>query len=130
MDIEVVAKEIVDSAIKVHKELGPGLLESAYQMCLAYELTKRGLRVTCEVTLPICYDGQDIDSGYRIDMLVENCVIIENKVVEMISPVHEAQILTYLRLKGCWLGFLLNWNVTKMKYGIKRYVNGPKPTFL
>jgi GxxExxY protein len=128
MDIEVVAKEIVDSAIKVHRELGPGLLESAYQICLAHELTKRGLRVVCEVTLPIHYDGLDIESGYRIDMLVENCVIIENKVVEQISSVHEAQLLTYLRLKGCWLGFLLNWNVMKMKYGIKRYVNGPPPS--
>ena len=124
MDIEKIATEIVDSAIKVHQQLGPGLLESAYQTCLAYELTRRGLRVACEVTLPICYDGHQIESGYRIDMLVEDSVIIENKVVEHILPIHEAQLLTYLRLKGCWLGFLLNWNVTKMKYGIKRYAYG------
>jgi GxxExxY protein len=127
MDIEIFAKEIVDSAIKVHKNLGPGLLESAYQACLAYELTKRGLNVACEVILPIHYDDQELDCGYRIDMLVEDCIIIENKVVEQISPIHEAQLLTYLKLKNCWLGFLLNWNVTRMKNGIKRYVNGPKP---
>ncbi|MBN2548759.1 MAG: GxxExxY protein [Anaerolineales bacterium] len=128
MDIEKIAKEIVDSAIKVHRQLGPGLLESAYQTCLAYELTQRGLNVACELTLPIRYDGHEIESGYRIDMLVENCIIIENKVVDQITPVHEAQLLTYLKLKGCWLGFLINWNVTKIKDGIKRYVSGPKPT--
>jgi GxxExxY protein len=127
MDIEDIAKEMVDSAIKVHKALGPGLLESAYQICLAHELMKRGLRVTCEVSLPIHYDGIDIDSGYRIDMIIEDCIIVENKVVDRIIPIHEAQLLTYLRLKGCWLGFLLNWNVTKMKDGIKRLVHGPKP---
>jgi GxxExxY protein len=127
MEIELIAKEIVDASIQVHRQLGPGLLESAYQTCLAYELTKRGLKVACEVTLPIRYDSVEIECGYRIDMLVENCVIIENKVVEQISPVHTAQILTYLKLKGCWLGFLLNWNVTRMKDGVNRYVNGPKP---
>lgn len=127
MDIEQIASEIVDSALKVHQQLGPGLLESAYQICLAYELTKRGIRVACEVTLPINYDGKDIECGYRIDMLVEDCIIIENKTVDQLSPIHEAQLLTYLKLKGVWLGFLLNWNVTRMKNGIKRYVNGPKP---
>lgn len=127
MEIEVVAKEIVDAAIKVHQQLGPGLLESAYQTCLAYELSKRGISVVCQVSLPIVYDGQLIESGYRIDMLVENCIIIENKVVDQISPVHKAQLLTYLKLKGCWLGFLLNWNVTSMKTGIHRFVYGPKP---
>ena len=127
MEIEAVAKEIVDSAIKVHRQFGPGLLESAYQICLAHELTKRGIKVVCEVTLPILYDGQQIESGYRIDMLVENCIIIENKVVAAITPVHKAQLLTYLRLKGYWLGFLLNWNVLRMKDGIHRFVVGPKP---
>ena len=85
------------------------------------------MKVACGVTLPIHYEKLDIESGYRIDMLVEDTVIIENKAVDNISPVHEAQLLTYLRLKGCWLGFLLNWNVTRMKDGIKRYANGPKP---
>jgi len=124
MGIEETAKTIVDAAIKVHRALGPGLLESAYQACLAYELRKRGLRVECELVLPVVYDGQQIDAGYRIDMLVENCIIIENKTVDQLLPIHEAQLLTYLKLRDCRLGFLLNWNVTLMKYGIKRMVNG------
>ena len=123
MDIERVAREIVDSAIKVHRALGPGLLESAYQKCLAYELQKRELDVKCEVVLPINYDGVEIDAGYRIDMLVEGCVIIENKVAERLLPIHQAQLLTYLKLRDCRLGFLLNWNVPLMKQGIKRMVN-------
>jgi len=123
MEIEEVARIIVDAAIKVHKTLGPGLLESAYQVCLAYELRKRGLRVECEVPLPVVYDGQYIDAGYRIDMIVEGMIVIENKTVERILPVHEAQLLTYLRLSGCRVGFVLNWNVALMKEGIKRMVN-------
>jgi GxxExxY protein len=126
MEIEAVAKEIVDAAIKVHQQLGPGLLESAYQTCLAYELTKRGLKVVCEVTLPIFYDGHWIESGYRVDMIVEDCILIENKAVDQITPVHRAQILTYLKLKGYWLGFLLNWNVIRMKDGVHRIVHGFK----
>ena len=124
MGIEETARTIVDAAIKVHRALGPGLLESAYQACLAYELRKRGLRVECELVLPVVYDGQQIDAGYRIDMLVESCIIIENKTVDQLLPIHEAQLLTYLKLRDCRLGFLLNWNVTLMKYGIKRMVNG------
>ena len=123
MDIEEVARQIVDAAIKVHRALGPGLLESAYQACLAYELRKRGLRVECEVLLPVIYDGQKIDAGYRIDMLIENCVIIENKAVAKLLPIHQAQLLTYLKLSDRRLGFLLNWNVPLMKQGIKRMVN-------
>ncbi len=126
MDIEEISKIIVNSAIKVHRQLGPGLLESAYQACLAYELTKRGLTVACEVSLPIRYEDLTIETGYRIDMLVENCVIIENKVVDQIHPIHEAQLLTYLKLKGCWLGYILNWNTLKMKDGIRRMVYGIK----
>ena len=126
MDIEEVASEIVDSAVKVHRELGPGLLESAYQQCLAYELSERGLQVECEVLLPIQYHDMRIDAGYRIDMLVEDCIIVENKAVEKLLPLHEAQLLTYLKLKGCWLGFLINWNVRLIKYGIKRMVYGEK----
>ncbi|MBN1978063.1 MAG: GxxExxY protein [Anaerolineae bacterium] len=123
MDIEEVGRNIVDGAVKVHRALGPGLLESAYQRCLAYELGKRGLRVECEVVLPIVYDSQRIDAGYRIDMFVEGCVIVENKTVEQLLPIHEAQLLTYLKLRDCRLGFLLNWNVPLMKRGIKRMVN-------
>ena len=122
MDIEEIATTIVDSVIKVHRSLGPGLLESAYQSCLAYELRKRGLRVGCEIILPIHYDGQTIDAGYRIDMLVEESIIVENKSVDQILPIHEAQLLTYLKLHNCRLGFLINWNVKLVKDGIKRMV--------
>ena len=126
-DIEDIGREIVDAAMKVHKALGPGLLESAYQVCLAFEINKRGLSVACEVPAPVLYDNQHIDAGYRIDMLVEDCVIIENKSVAQLLPIHEAQLLTYLRLKGCWLGFLINWNTVLIKDGIHRKVYGLKP---
>ena len=122
MDIEDISAMIVDSAVHIHRTFGPGLLESAYQKCLAYELTKRGLNVECEVTLPIVYDGQEIETGYRIDMLVNDCIIIENKTVDEILPVHQAQLLTYMRLSKIKLGFLLNWKVSLMKHGIKRMV--------
>ncbi|GIK37583.1 MAG: hypothetical protein BroJett011_14160 [Chloroflexota bacterium] len=123
MDIEEVARNIVDSAIKVHRALGPGLLESAYQHCLIYELRKRSFEVKHELVLPVVYDGQQLDAGYRLDMLVEDCIIIENKAVDQLLPIHEAQLLTYLKLRNCQLGFLLNWNVVLMKNGIKRMVN-------
>jgi GxxExxY protein len=122
-NLEWIATEIVDAVIKVHKMLGPGLLESAYQQCLAYELRKRGLHVETQVILPLMYDGQNIDAGYRIDMLVEDVIIIENKVIEQLLPIHQAQLLTYLKLRDCRIGFLLNWNVVLMKNGIKRMVN-------
>jgi GxxExxY protein len=122
MDIEAIGKEIVGASIKVHKALGPGLLESAYQQCLAHELRQRGLQVECEVTLPIRYGDVDIDAGYRVDMLVSKEVIVENKAVERILGIHEAQLLTYLKLADCRLGYLLNWNVVRMKDGIKRMV--------
>lgn len=122
-DIEEIARLIVDAAIKVHRALGPGLLESTYQACLTYELHKRGLQVKCEVVLPVVYDGQRIDAGYRVDMLIEDCIIVENKAVKQLLPIHQAQLLTYLKLQDCRLGFLLNWNVTLMKHGIKRMVN-------
>ncbi len=122
MDIEEVARQIVDAAIKVHRALGPGLLESAYEHCLAYEIRQRGLRVECQIVLPIVYEGQRIDAGYRVDMLVEDCIIIENKAVEQTLPIHEAQLLTYMKLRGYRMGFLLNWNVKLMKDGIKQMV--------
>ena len=121
-DIEEVAREIVDSTIRVHKELGPGLLESTYQACLAYELNKRGLKVDCELTLPVTYDHHQINAGYRIDMLVEDCVIIENKTVETLLPIHEAQLLTYMKLSGISTGLLINFNVKLLKTGIRRFV--------
>jgi len=120
MEIEEVGKQIVDSAIKVHRALGPGLLESAYQACLTYELGKRGLRVECEIEQPVTYEDHQISVGYRLDMLVEDCVIIENKAVESILPIHQAQLLTYLRLRNCSLGYLINWHVPLIKDGIKR----------
>jgi GxxExxY protein len=130
MDIEGIATDLVDAAIKVHRSLGPGLLESAYQTCLAFELRKRGHNVLTEVILPIRHEGQKIDAGYRIDMLVDDLVIVEKKVVEALLPLHQAQLLTYLKLKDCHLGFLLNWNVRLMRSGIRRIVYnlpGPNP---
>jgi len=123
MEIEKIATEIVDAAIKVHKTLGPGLLESAYRQCHAHELRKRGLKVDCEVVLPLEYDEQHIDAGYRLDEIVEDRIIVENKCVEKILPVHQAQLLTYLKLRKCKIGFILNWNVELMKHGIKRMVH-------
>jgi len=123
MEIEEIGKQVVDAALKVHRALGPGLLESAYQTCLTHELRKRGLQVNCEIPQPLFYDGMQIETGYRLDMLVEDQVIIENKVVENLLPVHEAQLLTYLKLRDCRLGYLINWHVPLIKHGIKRMVN-------
>lgn len=123
-DIEAIAKDIVDAAYKVHKEFGPGLLETAYQQCHAYELRKRGRQVLTELKLPIIYDGQQFDDGYRIDELVDNVIIVESKTVESVLPIHMAQLITYLKLKGCKLGFLINWNVKLIKNGITRVANG------
>ena len=124
MDIELVAKEIVDSAIKVHSALGPGLLESAYNACLAYELRKRGLRVRTEVPLPVIYDGFKVDLGYRIDQLVEEAVVVELKAVSKIKDVHDAQLLSHLVLSGHKLGLRINFHEVHLKYGIRRMVNG------
>jgi GxxExxY protein len=123
MEIEMIAKQIVDASLKVHKALGPGLLESAYQACLAHELRQRGLHVESEVDQPIEYGALRIIPRYRLDMIIENSVIIENKSVEALLPVHEAQLLTYLRMRDCRLGFLINWNVKLIKDGIRRMAN-------
>jgi GxxExxY protein len=129
-DIEAVGKTIVDAAVKVHKALGPGLLESAYQQCLAYELSQRGLTVATEVQMPVCYDGLALDAGYRVDMLVESGVVVENKAVDVLAPVHTAQILTYMKLGDFSLGYLINWNVALIKDGIHRIVNRiPEPSW-
>jgi GxxExxY protein len=122
-DIEETARIIVDSVITVHKALGLGLLESAYQKCLAFELSRRGLNVACEVICPIHCEKVKIDAGYRMDMVIEDKIVIENKVVDRILPIHEAQLLTYLKLSDLNLGFILNWNTILVKYGIKRMVN-------
>ena len=126
MHIELIGKDIVHSAIKVHTALGPGLLESAYQKCLGYELTRRNHDVKCELLLPVKYCTVEIDAGYRIDMLVDDCIIVENKTVKELQPIDEAQLLTYLKMKNISLGYLLNWNVPLMKQGIKRMVNNHK----
>jgi GxxExxY protein len=123
-EIERVSEQVVDAMLKVHRALGPGLLESTYQACLAYELRCRGIEVRCEVALPVRYGGIEIEAGYRIDMLVAECIVIENKSVQETPRIYEAQLLTYLKLSGHRLGFLVNWNVALIKDGIKRMVNG------
>lgn len=117
------AKEVIGCAISVHRALGPGLLESAYQQCLAYELRKIGLQVEVEKPMPLVYEDIEMDCGYRIDILVENKLILELKAVEKLNDVHLAQTLTYLKLSGCKLGLLMNFNVSILKNGIKRVVN-------
>jgi len=114
---------VIGSAIEVHKQLGPGLLESAYQECLAYELKQKGLKVLREVPMPIVYKEIKLDHGYRLDLLVNSKVVIEIKSVEFISDIHEAQLLTYLKLGNFKLGLLLNFHTTVLKNGIKRMVN-------
>jgi GxxExxY protein len=121
-ETEQVASAVVDAGLKVHRALGPGLLESVYEHCLAYELRKRGLNLKRQVALPIEYDGARLDAGYRLDVVVENSVIIEVKAVEALSRLNEAQILTYLRLSGMRLGFLINFNVPMFKQGVRRFV--------
>ncbi len=123
-EIERAAKQLVDAMLTVHRELGPGLLESTYyQACLAHELRQRGIEVECEVKLPVRYRELEIEAGYRIDMLMAACIIVENKSVQELAPIHEAQLLTYLKLSTLRLGFLVNWNVPLIKDGIKRMVN-------
>ena len=122
MDIEKVAAEIVDAPFKVHTALGPGLLESAYEACLVHELRKRGLQCERQVVLPIEFDGEKVDAGFRSDVMVEDAVIIEIKAVEQVVPVHQAQLLTYLKLSKRSLGFLINFNVAHLKDGLQRVV--------
>ena len=123
MEINEVTGKIIDSAIKVHSVLGPGLLEGAYEACLRHELTVRGLKVQSQPSLPVEYDGIMVDAGYRLDLLVEDVVIVELKSVERLAPIHEAQMLTYLKLSRKKVGLLLNFNVVQMKDGIRRMVN-------
>lgn len=122
MEINQITHEILDSAYKVHSALGPGLLESAYRACLVYELRKKGLKVEEEKALPLIYEEVKLDCGYRIDILVEDKVVIELKTVEAFTEVHTAQVLTYLRLSGHHVGLLLNFYTKSLKDGIKRLV--------
>jgi GxxExxY protein len=124
MDENAIAGAIVDAAIKVHTKLGAGLLEGAYQACLAYEIGKRDLSVKQQVPMPVCYDDVVLDIGYRIDLLVNDAVVVELKSVERVLPLHSAQLLSYLRLGHYHLGLLLNFNTVHMRDGIKRVING------
>jgi GxxExxY protein len=117
---------IISAAIAVHRELGPGLLESAYEACLVYELIQHGLSVERQKSVPVTYRGVKIDCGYRIDLLVEDKVVVELKAVERLEPIHEAQLLSYLKLSGYQIGLLINFNVRMLKQGIKRLVNNFK----
>ncbi len=121
-DTERVATQIVDAAFKVHSTLGPGLLESVYETCLVHELEKRDLIVRKQMTLPVIYDELRLDAGLRLDLLVEDRVIVELKAVDRLLPVFEAQVLTYLKLTGKRLGLLINFNVPRIKDGIKRFI--------
>ena len=123
MEINEITGQIVDAAMKVHTKLGPGLLESAYEACLAYELRQRGFQVATQVSLPISYEGVQLDAGYRIDLLVESQVIVELKAVEKMIPLYDAQLLSYLKLSGNKIGLLINFNVMRLKDGIKRMAN-------
>jgi len=118
-----ISEKIIGCAIEVHKSLGPGLLESAYLECLFYELQKEGLQVEKQKPLPLVYKEVKLDAGYRIDLIVEGKVIIELKSVEALNEIHVAQVLTYLKLSGCKLGLLMNFNVLRVVDGIKRLVN-------
>lgn len=118
-----ISKKIIGAAIEVHKQLGPGLLESSYEICLAYELKQLGLSIQTQVALPVVYKEVKLEAGYRIDILVENKVIIEIKAVEALADIHTAQLLTYLKLKDLKLGLLINFNSLRVIDGVKRIVN-------
>ena len=123
MNINEVTAIVIDSAMEVHTALGPGLLESAYESCLKHELISRNIKVSSQLELPITYKNNSIDSGYRIDLLVDDRVIVELKAVDRILPIHEAQLLSYLKMSNLKIGLLLNFNVTRLKHGIKRLAN-------
>lgn len=122
MEINQITEKIIGCAIEVHKNLGPGLLESAYEECLVFELNKTGLKVDRQLAVSVVYKDIKLDCGYRLDILVENTVVVELKVVDAINPVHEAQILTYMKFANKNIGLLINFNVTVLKNGIKRFV--------
>jgi GxxExxY protein len=122
MEMNELTRTIIGCAIEVHRNLGPGLLESAYEECLAYELSKRNLLIKRQQPTPVVYKEVKLDCGYRIDLLIENSVVVELKVVDSIIPVHEAQILTYMKFANKTIGLLINFNVTVLKNGIKRFI--------
>ena len=114
--------EIIGSAIEVHKVLGPGLLESAYEICMAHELTLRGIRFETQKPLPVIYKGLKLEGGYRIDLFVEGRIVVELKAIERLAPIHDATLLTYLRLSECQIGLIINFNVQVLKHGVRRLV--------
>jgi len=122
MEFNEITREIIGAAIEVHKQLGPGMLESAYEECLSYELTSRGFSVERQKPVPVVYKEVKLECGYRIDILVNGTVVVELKSVDALAPIHEAQILTYMRFAKKKIGLLINFNVTVLKNGIKRYV--------
>ena len=122
MDIEKIFKTVLDCSFKIHTALGPGLLESAYEECLCYEIRKKGLKVEKQKALPLVYEDVKLDAGYRIDLLVENKIVVEIKSVDALADIHLAQILTYLKLSNNKLGLLVNFNVKSLKDGIKRVI--------
>lgn len=124
MELDEISGQVIGAAIAVHRELGPGLLESAYEACLVHELRQRRIHVEQQVPQPVFYKGLQLECGYRLDLLVEDRVIVELKAVEAILPIHEAQLLTYLKLRKLRLGLLINFNVPILKNGIKRLLNG------
>ena len=123
MELNDISGATIGAAVAVHKALGPGLLENAYKVCLAHELRKRDLHVQTELELPVVYDGVKVDLGYRLDVLVQDAVIVEIKSVQELHPIHEAQLLSYLKLGSKKLGLLINFNVRKLTDGVKRMVN-------
>lgn len=123
MHVNEVTCQVVDAAMKVHSALGPGLLESAYEACLQHELIQRHFDVQRQVPLPVTYEGIRLDAGYRLDLLVADAVIVELKAVSELTPLHEAQFLSYLKLSGRKVGLLINFNVVRLREGIKRLVN-------
>lgn len=123
-ELNKITEGIIGAAIEVHRNLGPGLLESAYQAALAYELNQRGYKVEQQKPLPLLYKEIKLDAGYRLDFVVNDKVILEIKSSDKIIPIHDAQILSYLRLSGCKVGLLINFNVKLLKNGIKRFING------
>ena len=122
-DLNDITEAIIGAAIAVHRELGPGLLKSAYEACLTYELVERKLKVERQKELPVTYRGVQLDCGYRIDLPVEQQVVVELKAVEKLEPIHEAQLLSYLKLSGRKVGLLINFNVKLLKNGIRRLVH-------
>lgn len=122
MEFDELSNRVIGCAIEVHKQLGPGLLESAYERCLSFELLCANIRHEVQHELPIDYKSIELDNGYRVDLLIEDALIVELKSVDRILPVHEAQLLTYMKLAGVKVGLLMNFNVCRLKEGIKRYV--------